>query len=172
MGPTLPAVLDDARRRGFVGRSPELRSFTATPVMRIASTGWRWCRTGSGASARSQSGTRPPSPGAGWLSGEVLVHAALPVRGVAERWLSADDVANFREWSGRPESSSVVARLGEPGALTAALGIHRAALPPSTLFSPRRDVAGIDSRRHRPTLAEPRDASAQLRHASASETVS
>jgi AAA ATPase domain len=29
MGPTLSAVLDDARRRGFVGRAPELRSFTA-----------------------------------------------------------------------------------------------------------------------------------------------
>lgn len=29
MGPTLSAVLDDARRRGFVGRSEELRSFAA-----------------------------------------------------------------------------------------------------------------------------------------------
>ena len=29
MGPTLSAVLDDARRRGFVGRAPELRSFAA-----------------------------------------------------------------------------------------------------------------------------------------------
>ena len=29
MGPTLSAVLDAARRRGFVGRPPELRSFAA-----------------------------------------------------------------------------------------------------------------------------------------------
>ena len=35
MGPTLSAVLDDARRRGFVGRSPELRSFAAA----LAGTG-------------------------------------------------------------------------------------------------------------------------------------
>ena len=35
MGPTLSAVLDDARRRGFVGRAPELRSFTAA----LAGTG-------------------------------------------------------------------------------------------------------------------------------------
>jgi len=35
MGPTLSAVLDDARRRGFVGRSPELRSFDAA----LAGTG-------------------------------------------------------------------------------------------------------------------------------------
>jgi hypothetical protein len=35
MGPTLSAVLDDARRRGFVGRSAELRSFAAA----LAGTG-------------------------------------------------------------------------------------------------------------------------------------
>ena len=35
MGPTLSAVLDGARRRGFVGRSEELRSFAAA----LAGTG-------------------------------------------------------------------------------------------------------------------------------------
>ena len=55
--------------------------------------------------------------------------------GVAEQWLSADDFANFREWSGHPDGDVVVARLTEPGALTAALGIYRASLPPSTLVS-------------------------------------
>jgi hypothetical protein len=35
MGPTLSAVLDDARSRGFVGRAPELRSFAAA----LAGTG-------------------------------------------------------------------------------------------------------------------------------------
>jgi pimeloyl-ACP methyl ester carboxylesterase len=56
--------------------------------------------------------------------------------GVAEQWLSADDFANLREWSGHPDVDSVVARLAAPGALTAALGIYRASLPPSSLVSP------------------------------------
>jgi pimeloyl-ACP methyl ester carboxylesterase len=56
--------------------------------------------------------------------------------GVAEQWLSADNFANFREWSGHPDFDAVAARLAEPGALTAALGIYRASLPPSTLVSP------------------------------------
>jgi pimeloyl-ACP methyl ester carboxylesterase len=56
--------------------------------------------------------------------------------GVAEQWLSADDFANLREWSRHPDIESVVTRLAEPGALTAALGIYRASLPPATLVSP------------------------------------
>jgi pimeloyl-ACP methyl ester carboxylesterase len=56
--------------------------------------------------------------------------------GVAEQWLSADDFANLREWSGHPDVDSVVTQLAAPGALTAALGIYRASLPPSSLVSP------------------------------------
>jgi pimeloyl-ACP methyl ester carboxylesterase len=56
--------------------------------------------------------------------------------GVAEQWLSADDFAHLREWSGHPDADAVVARLAEPGALTAALGIYRASLPPSSLVAP------------------------------------
>ncbi len=59
--------------------------------------------------------------------------------GVAEQWLSADDFANFRDWSGHPEADEVVARLDEPGALTAALGIYRHSLPPASLVSPPPD---------------------------------
>jgi pimeloyl-ACP methyl ester carboxylesterase len=55
---------------------------------------------------------------------------------VAEQWLSAGDFANFRAWSGHPEADAVVARLQEPGALTAALGIYRHSLPPASLVSP------------------------------------
>ncbi len=55
--------------------------------------------------------------------------------GVAEQWLSADDFANLREWSRHPDADAVVARLAEPGALTAALGIYRASLPPSSLVA-------------------------------------
>jgi pimeloyl-ACP methyl ester carboxylesterase len=56
--------------------------------------------------------------------------------GVAEQWLSADDFANLREWSGHPDADPVIARLAAPGALTAALGIYRDSLPPTTLISP------------------------------------
>jgi pimeloyl-ACP methyl ester carboxylesterase len=55
---------------------------------------------------------------------------------VAEQWLSADDFANFRAWSGHPDADAVVARLREPGALTAALGIYRHSLPPASLLAP------------------------------------
>jgi pimeloyl-ACP methyl ester carboxylesterase len=57
--------------------------------------------------------------------------------GVAEQWLSAEEFANLREWSGHPDADSVVARLAAPGALTAALGIYRHSLPPSSLVAPR-----------------------------------
>ena len=56
--------------------------------------------------------------------------------GVAEQWLSADGFANLREWSGHPDADPVIARLAEPGALTAALGIYRDSLPPSSLVAP------------------------------------
>ena len=56
--------------------------------------------------------------------------------GVAEQWLSADDFANFRAWSGHPDADAAVARMREPGALTAALGIYRDSLPPASLVSP------------------------------------
>jgi pimeloyl-ACP methyl ester carboxylesterase len=55
---------------------------------------------------------------------------------VAEQWLSADGFANFRSWSEHPEADAAVARLSEPGALTAALGIYRAVLPPQSLVAP------------------------------------
>jgi len=55
--------------------------------------------------------------------------------GVAETWLSQDDFANMRAWSDHPEADAVVARLREPGALTAALGIYRAVLPPEAFVA-------------------------------------
>lgn len=57
-------------------------------------------------------------------------------RDVAERWLAADDFAGLRAWSGHPEADRVVARLSDPAALTASLGIYRANLPPESLVEP------------------------------------
>ena len=62
--------------------------------------------------------------------------------GVAEQWLSADDFANLREWSGHPDVDAVVARLAEPGALTAALGIYRDSLPPAACLAAAGAAAG------------------------------
>jgi pimeloyl-ACP methyl ester carboxylesterase len=65
--------------------------------------------------------------------------------GIAERWLSADGFANFRAWSGHPDADAVVERLSAPGALTAALGIYRAALPPAALVEPRPALPPVDA---------------------------
>jgi pimeloyl-ACP methyl ester carboxylesterase len=52
--------------------------------------------------------------------------------GIAEQWLAQDDFRNLRAWTGHPDIESVVARLQEPAALTASLGLYRAILPPQT----------------------------------------
>lgn len=57
-------------------------------------------------------------------------------RGVAEEWLSANGFRNLREWSAHPDIEPVVARLTEPGALTASLGPYRAILAPESLTAP------------------------------------
>lgn len=56
--------------------------------------------------------------------------------GVAEEWLSADDFANFREWSNHPDADAVIADLRRPGALTAGLNWYRANLAPAALLGP------------------------------------
>jgi pimeloyl-ACP methyl ester carboxylesterase len=52
---------------------------------------------------------------------------------VAERWLSADDFRNLREFSAHPDVDTVVERLADPAALTASLNLYRAILPPTWL---------------------------------------
>jgi pimeloyl-ACP methyl ester carboxylesterase len=60
--------------------------------------------------------------------------------GVAERWLSIDDWANFREFCGGPDGyadvDAAIADLSRPGALTACLDWYRANMSPETLVSP------------------------------------
>lgn len=57
-------------------------------------------------------------------------------RGVAERWLSDDDWANFRAWAAHPGTDEVIARLSDPDALTASLNWYRANLKPERLIDP------------------------------------
>lgn len=54
---------------------------------------------------------------------------------IAERWLSADDFRNLREWARHPDHESVVQRLANPEALTASLALYRAIVPPETLLN-------------------------------------
>jgi pimeloyl-ACP methyl ester carboxylesterase len=56
--------------------------------------------------------------------------------GIADRWLSADDFRNLRDWSGDPDIESAVERLADPAALTASLALYRAILPPESLVEP------------------------------------
>jgi pimeloyl-ACP methyl ester carboxylesterase len=49
--------------------------------------------------------------------------------GVAERWLSADDWANFRRWARHPDADAVIAELEANGSLTPGLNWYRANLP-------------------------------------------
>lgn len=63
--------------------------------------------------------------------------------GVAERWLAADDFANFRTWTRHPDIESVVARLADGDALTASLNIYRANARPEQLLAPPPELPPV-----------------------------
>jgi pimeloyl-ACP methyl ester carboxylesterase len=74
--------------------------------------------------------------GAGYAQREKSWYMLLfQFEGVAERWLSADGFRNLREWMRHPDADAVAARLGEDGALTAALNWYRANVPPEALLA-------------------------------------
>jgi pimeloyl-ACP methyl ester carboxylesterase len=56
--------------------------------------------------------------------------------GIAERWLTEDDWANFRSWSGHPDAEQVIAELEATGSLTPGLNWYRANVPPETWIGP------------------------------------
>mgnify|MGYP001627446288 CR=1 FL=1 len=56
--------------------------------------------------------------------------------GVAERWMSEDGGARFREWANHPDHDDVVAALEADGSLTSALSWYRANVPPESLLGP------------------------------------
>ncbi|GLW07343.1 putative hydrolase [Microtetraspora sp. NBRC 13810] len=61
---------------------------------------------------------------------------AFQFPGLAERWLAQDDFRAVREWAAHPEEDEVIARLRDPEALTSALAVYRAVLPPEALLLP------------------------------------
>jgi len=81
---------------------------------------------------------------AGWRQRQLTWYMLLfQFPDVAERWLSADDFRNLREWSAHPRIDPVVERLSEPGALTASLGVYRANLPPESLVEPPAELPPV-----------------------------
>lgn len=59
---------------------------------------------------------------------------------IAEEWLSADSWTNLKTWGRHPEPDAVIARLSEPGALTAALNWYRANSGPTMMLAPDRPL--------------------------------
>jgi pimeloyl-ACP methyl ester carboxylesterase len=81
---------------------------------------------------------------AGWRQRQLSWYMLLfQFPGDAEEWLSAEDFRNLRNWAAHPRIEEVVARLSEPGALTASLGIYRANLPPESLIAPPRELPPV-----------------------------
>ncbi|MCH0541518.1 alpha/beta hydrolase [Streptomyces sp. MUM 203J] len=75
---------------------------------------------------------------AGWEQRRLSWYMLLfQYAGLAEEWLLRDGAAQAREFlAEHPDAEEAVARLSEPGALTAALAIYRAGLPPEVMFGP------------------------------------
>lgn len=87
---------------------------------------------------------------AGWVQRQKSWYMLLfQFPGVAERWLSQNDFRNLREWAQHPDHDSVAARLRDPGALTASLGVYRAILPPESLLTQPTELPPIQA----PTMA-------------------
>jgi pimeloyl-ACP methyl ester carboxylesterase len=56
--------------------------------------------------------------------------------GIAERWLTDDDWANFRNWSRYPDADRVIAELESTGSLTPGLNWYRANAGPESWVGP------------------------------------
>jgi pimeloyl-ACP methyl ester carboxylesterase len=56
--------------------------------------------------------------------------------GVAERWLTDHDWANFRTWAHHPDVDDVIAELQATGSLTPGLNWYRANVPPESWVAP------------------------------------
>ncbi len=56
--------------------------------------------------------------------------------GIAERWLTDNDWANFRTWAWHPDTDQVIADLTAAGSLTPGLNWYRANVPPESWVQP------------------------------------
>jgi pimeloyl-ACP methyl ester carboxylesterase len=65
--------------------------------------------------------------------------------GVAERWLSGDNWANFRSWGGHPDADAVISDLEANGSLTPGLNWYRANLSPETFVGPPMELPPVQA---------------------------
>jgi pimeloyl-ACP methyl ester carboxylesterase len=65
--------------------------------------------------------------------------------GIAERWLTADNWANFRAWSRHPDAGQVIADLEADGSLTPALNWYRANVPPESWTEPPMQLPPVQA---------------------------
>jgi pimeloyl-ACP methyl ester carboxylesterase len=56
--------------------------------------------------------------------------------GIAERWLTENNWANFRNWAHHPDADQVIAELEADGSLTPGLNWYRANVPPESWVGP------------------------------------
>jgi pimeloyl-ACP methyl ester carboxylesterase len=56
--------------------------------------------------------------------------------GIAERWLTGDNWANFRTWARHPDADEVIAELESADSLTPGLDWYRASAPPKSWVQP------------------------------------
>ena len=68
--------------------------------------------------------------------------------GIAERWLTEDDWANFRNWAGHPDADQVIAELAAGGSVTPGLNWYRANVPPESWVQPPPNLPPV----HAPTM--------------------
>jgi pimeloyl-ACP methyl ester carboxylesterase len=65
--------------------------------------------------------------------------------GVAERWLTGDNWANFRRWAGHPDADHVIAELEAGGSLTPGLNWYRANVPPESWTGPQPQLPPVSA---------------------------
>jgi pimeloyl-ACP methyl ester carboxylesterase len=68
--------------------------------------------------------------------------------GIAERWLTDDNWANFRTWAGHPDADQVIAELEAGGSVTPGLNWYRANIPPESWLQPPLNLPPV----HAPTM--------------------
>jgi pimeloyl-ACP methyl ester carboxylesterase len=84
--------------------------------------------------------------GAGFAQREKSWYMLLfQFEGIAERWLTNNDWANFREWGSHPDTDAVIADLERNGSLTPGLNYYRANVPPETLLGPGLEFPPVQS---------------------------
>ena len=65
--------------------------------------------------------------------------------GIAERWLTEDNWANFRTWARHPDADEVIAELESADSLTPGLNWYRANAPPESWVQPPPQLAPVQA---------------------------